>query len=308
MVSVSGSLMVSSGRVYGDGIGTGTATATLDGQSASVDITVVPDGRVVVGGFARTGLKSSRLDGTQAVVRDVPGAVLWVDAAPQGRGVAFSFEYVVAGDSVAGPYNRLTPATPDPALTYERWPRYSDDGTWVYYEAVRGTRTEIWRTRLTGTSAEQVTAGAPPGLVDVGDRYPAISHAGTRLSYSADRSEASDVGTLEVVDVRTGAVTIIAEPALGSRWSPDDAWIAFVTPDYELRRVRPDGSDLETLTPVAFGEGFDWSPDGAYILGVSPDGDPQLLEIASGLVLELPHLGRGQVATVSSISWYDNWN
>ncbi len=305
--SVAGSLAVSAGTVFGDGVGTGTATAMLDGQSASVDITVVPDGHVVVGGFARTGLKVSRVDGTQGVLRDVPGAVLWVDAAPQGRGMAFSFEFVVAGDNVTGPYDRITPATLDPTLRYERWPRYSDDGTWVYYEAIRGLRTEIWRTRLSGNTAEPVTAGAPLGLVNVGDRYPAISHGGNRLSYSADRSEISDIGTLEVLDIRSGAVTPIGEPALGSRWSPDDAWIAFVTPDYELKRVRPDGSDLETLTPVQFGEGFDWSPDGNYILGVSPDGDPRLLDLGSGTVLELPHLGRGQTTSISSISWYDNW-
>jgi hypothetical protein len=49
-----------------------------------------------------------------------------------------------------------------------------------------------------------------------------------------------------------------------------------------------------------FGNGFDWSPDGAYLIGTTPQGDPQLLVLATGVLLPLS-LGR-----LASMAWYDD--
>jgi Tol biopolymer transport system component len=52
------------------------------------------------------------------------------------------------------------------------------------------------------------------------------------------------------------------------RWSPDGQWIAFHAirgKDQYLWRIRPDGSDLEQLSPLADAIYPTWSPDGSRI-------------------------------------------
>lgn len=304
--TVTGTLAVVDGMAVGSGVGSGTATASIDGQTAQVNVTVVPPGRVVIGGWARTGLRAAQLDGTSVVSRDVPGAVLLIDDAPSGTDVAFAFRRVVRG-TIGGPYQRVTSPSIDAFVRFERWPRYSGDGAWIYFEADLGSHSEIWRARPDGGFTEPVTSygittPVGPDTFD-GDRYPAVSHAGDRISFSSDAGRGADTPTLRVRHLATGTPVTIGVPALSSRWSPDDAWIAFVTPDQELMRVRPDGTEVSALTATPFAEGFDWSPDGQYIVGLTPDGAPQLLVVATGQIVSLAYLGAG---LTESIAWYDD--
>lgn len=84
------------------------------------------------------------------------------------------------------------------------------------------------------------------------------------------------VGTISIMDVATGASTLILEgdEYVGNiGWSPDGQWLGFYlqSSDYtksDIYKMRPDGTDLTLLTS---GEGElvwidpDWSPDGTWL-------------------------------------------
>ena len=88
-------------------------------------------------------------------------------------------------------------------------------------------------------------------------------------------------GLISTVSVQSGSQT------LSPSWAPDGDWIAFASDrdgDYEVFKVKPDGSSLEKLTDNTDDDGFDgslltglipdargitWSPDGSQLAFVS---------------------------------------
>jgi WD40 repeat protein len=97
------------------------------------------------------------------------------------------------------------------------------------------------------------------------------------------------VGT--VGEDATVAITIpgFAHPQVPSaRWSPDGQWIVFGGSSHLLYRVRPDGTDRQSIqvaTPSlgAFLYRPDWSPDGSRIVFsmALPGGDSELYSVAA---------------------------
>ncbi len=88
-------------------------------------------------------------------------------------------------------------------------------------------------------------------------------------------------------------------------WSPDQKWVAYVTPDACLWRARPDGSDRLQLTfppEQAFGAG--WSPDGKKIVfhGLSP-GQPGKIKIISAEGGEIQTLFAGEATGENCAQW-----
>lgn len=58
-------------------------------------------------------------------------------------------------------------------------------------------------------------------------------------------------------------------------WSPDGQWLAF-TIEGQLHRMRPDGTNLEPLTPAGnLDVGFSWSPDSSQLAFLSRDADDE---------------------------------
>jgi Tol biopolymer transport system component len=62
----------------------------------------------------------------------------------------------------------------------------------------------------------------------------------------------------------------------GATWSPDGAWIAFLSPvsghDNDVYRVRPDGTDLQRLSTDASATSLSWTPDGHILSARRPAG------------------------------------
>jgi dipeptidyl aminopeptidase/acylaminoacyl peptidase len=69
----------------------------------------------------------------------------------------------------------------------------------------------------------------------------------------------------------TGAMLLTKGPSQPSspQWSADGAWIAYLV-DYNLYRVRPDGTGGEALTKGLAVTSFKWSPDGTALAFIEP--------------------------------------
>jgi dipeptidyl aminopeptidase/acylaminoacyl peptidase len=110
---------------------------------------------------------------------------------------------------------------------------------------------------------------------DHGDEWgAAVSPDGREIAYVFWVRKDLRESQICVANIETGAVrTISAVPEMADRfpaWSPDGAWIAFVSERsgwYELHLIRPDGSDELQVTHDA-GDFFGptWSADGQTIL------------------------------------------
>lgn len=184
----------------------------------------------------------------------------------------------------------MTTAADETLVDEERWPRYSADGSWIYFagRASATGRTEIWRARTDGSGAEPVLSDPNRNL-----DYPAPSHDGKRVVYTSD-------GEYWVYDRETSSSTLLGDRGLTSRWSPGDEWVVYLTENWDLKAVRPDGTDRFTVVSTTdVGHGFDFSPDGSSIVGTTQAGDGILIQFPSGAIQSLPGLGQ-----IGSVAWF----
>jgi Tol biopolymer transport system component len=155
---------------------------------------------------------------------------------------------------------------------------WSADGKSLFY-SMQG---RIWRQRIDGDTAEQVTAGA--GY----DYQPDISPDGRSLVFSRRKDDAIN---LVIRDLKSGKETPLTEGSavnIDARWSPDGGRIAYVTTAdsgnfhiaiaerqngvWKSRRWRPERKTADSryyysavdheLSPA-------WSPDGTELVFVS---------------------------------------
>lgn len=252
----------------------------------SVRVTA-PETRVVYETWGSSSLVASELDGQESQVLVDGGGVRDPDASPVDATVAYvayqdGTERIFVVDPDGSIRKLLPPATL--SFEYELSPRFSADGLWIYFTVPSG----VYRARTDGSAHEVV--------LDDPDYFSvAPSWLGDRLTIIADHE-------LRVLDLPSGRVTSLGVEAVSSRWSPGDLWIAYVTPQWQLRAIRPDGSgDHAVTTLVEFGARFDWSPSGEHIVGPSPAGDAQLVDFASGQLLTAPDVGQ-----IGSIAWFDS--
>lgn len=101
------------------------------------------------------------------------------------------------------------------------------------------------------------------------DGFPAWSPNGRELVY---RRGAAQGRGLAIVDVLTGVIRPLTDGTAEDNfpvWSPDNQWIAFTSKrngDYDVYRVRPDGSGLTRLTTTPGNDAhLAWSSDGQWI-------------------------------------------
>jgi Tol biopolymer transport system component len=124
------------------------------------------------------------------------------------------------------------------------------------------------KTAVTDKNTEPTaTKGARP--ID----YPQLTDMG-RIAFTSIRENGLD--DVYVMDADGGDMHFFDLPDtadLGARWSPDGKWLAFISSrgkNFDVLRIRPDGSDLSNLTDNPADESFfDWSPDGTRIVFAS---------------------------------------
>jgi hypothetical protein len=276
-----------SGQATSIAIGRGVVTITALGFTDTVRASVVPMGRIAAQAFAAFYVIAMNLDGSS--LDSIPS--------PSGRSIDWSSvnhtfvmdvdgpEYLLAMDTIG----HLRRIVTDSLMRSEFYPRFSPDGSYIYFTGNDSASTcyGVWRLRPDGTALEQVVAdtlhcgpyahfdGPSPSYAS------SVSPDGTQLVYARR--------TLRIRTLATGVDTSLSVVGDVPRWSPTGEWIAYDSLG-TLMLIHPDGTGHQALLdrrddlyPSAL---FTWSPDGQWLLYHVSD-RLVLVQVATGLQLPL---------------------
>jgi WD40 repeat protein len=293
----SGPIVASGSNFVGTSLGVGVLKASSEGLVELATVWVVPDGEVVYTQGDAAWLV--RFDGTgkERLNFTVPPVLEpSVDWDQDGARI------VVGGHGGFRVFDLLSEAvTPccwpgGAAGSDVIWPRFGpDDGNTIYYSSSDGAG--AWDIRRT------MWDGSSPGVVIPSAEYPNDDHMpdwapdGSAFVFTADWEEDSKF-LLRVADPTATSITTIDVEGVTPVWSPDGAWIAYQELGV-VGVVAPDGSGNWSCDP-GWAKGITWSPASDMLVGISEqDRYIAILDIATGEVLELPHLGSG----ISAVAW-----
>lgn len=178
----------------------------------------------------------------------------WRTAAPFGPGSVWTMD----GD---GSHQRQLTTGID-----ARDPVWNPDGTRIAFTFVDATGFHVWSMRASdGGDRRPITSGP------TNDFEPAWSPDGTRIAFTRGL-EQGDPGDINVIDLNTGAITVLAASAEYDHqvaWSADGTRLVFER-DFEssssIFMMNADGSAVTRLTTGPFFDvGPTFSPDGRYI-------------------------------------------
>ena len=171
----------------------------------------------------------------------------------------------------------------------EIYPRFTPDGTAIYFNTWGMEPLSIWRVpRMGGLSSPLASPGVPS------DAYADVSPDGKSLVFTRTENKVSRLYVTSTDG--TGAPRrVLDSPATVPRWSPDGKWISF-SPNRGFSSgifiVHADGSGLLRLSES--GGWAVWWPDGDQIgfQVVGPDGNQQveILRLKTGEKRTLPNL------------------
>ena len=163
----------------------------------------------------------------------------------------------VAAAGVAAPGVWLTRG-----LGMNRQPRYSPDGEWILYSALRGGNVDVWSLQPRTGAVRRLTDSAAV------DFDPAFTPDGKHLIFSSDRSGHFEIWMADADGSGARQVTHDGFDAENATAAPDGKWLVYASANpkqFGIWKVRPDGSEATTLFS-GLGEWPEVSPDGQYAL------------------------------------------
>jgi len=302
--SFSGALSISGpGKATGAAIGRGSVAVSALGFTDTVWTSVVSKGRVAAqyigprgedgGPIVRTNLDGSAYD-------TVPGSFRGrsLDWSPANDtfvldvGGGPEFEYLLSMD-MAG---HTRPVVTDLLMRSEFYPRYSPDGSYIYFTGNDSVTTcyGVWRIHPDGTALEHVVADTSDCGIYAYLSGPAPDYAsspspdGTRLVYVGGTGIPYVGGTLRVRNLATGAETSLGVVGDVPRWSPTGQWIAYDSLG-TIMLIHPDGTGHRSLLSrgnvLYYAPEVAWSPDEQWLLYRGYD---RLILVQVGTGLQLP--------------------
>lgn len=281
--------VTTSGVVTGTAIGVARIKVQIGTASEILDVSVVPDGAVVMG-TAGNGIVIMNLDQTALKQINIGGTYpVW---SPAGDRVVYSLGGRLVTQSISGGEPK-TFINPDTTKGAHSLPEFSKDGAYIYFTTSADLEPqESWRVNADGTGLRRISPR--PSLAN--EVHPSPSPTNDRITFNY----AQENGTIRVRDLSTGVTSASYGFGQLPSWSPVSEQIAFVQDaflDRAVMLVNADGTGLKRLTPdVGYFFGVSWSPDGKW-LAVS-NGAVRVIEVASGRNIWIP----GKVS-VNSVSW-----
>jgi Tol biopolymer transport system component len=134
----------------------------------------------------------------------------------------------------------------DTSLVPSYAPKWSGDGEWIVFSGAQNNgRLNLYRMRPDGSQLEQLLK------TEDNDSQPVFSPDGNSLVYVRFREAKSELFRLDITTGTTQNLTLSDAYSLNPSWSADDEWIVYASNrsrDYEIWRVRPDGTDTQRLT------------------------------------------------------------
>jgi hypothetical protein len=161
------------------------------------------------------------------------------------------------------------------AIEDARFPRYSADGTYIYFGARISNQFAVWRVHPDGSGLERIVA------TDFVFAAPGISPDGSRIAYSDD--------ALKVRDIATGSTVTVGASGAFPVFSPDGGRLAYLNGS-GIVVANSDGTSARSLTGAFVQEdaGLAWLPDGQWLITRDYCCSPILVNADTGEVLSLP--------------------
>lgn len=270
----------------------------------STMVRVLPTGRLLVWSSYERAVRLVNLDGS-ATRTVVTGVVSDLGAFPRFGGTRQSITVHNGSESYGGPPNSLI------VVDTTGSPR-RDVGADAGFGTIIATRQLADGTLLVvGSTA----SGAPcsgfalfrvaannsltcvvvlPGLAGTYGGAD-ISHDGTRVAYVGTDASIPNSSSFElrVIDLTTGATTVLEPAASTPRWSSNDHRVAYLVPSPGVYNgldgtpviINADGTGRRALGNLVFSPGLAWSPDGTYLVGRSsapPEVALRVIRISDG--------------------------
>jgi serine/threonine protein kinase/Tol biopolymer transport system component len=206
--------------------------------------------------------------GERSPVLESPNRVSAIDVLGPGR-LVFDVnsnrvnlrEVPAAGGGAPGPW--LTRG-----LGMNRQPRYSPDGDWIVFAALRGGNVDVW--------SLQPRTGAVRRLTDspAEDFDPALTPDGRHLIFRSDRSGHYEIWMANADGSEARQLTHDGVDAENATATPDGKWIVYSSADpkkFGIWKIRSDGREA-TMLFQGLVEWPEVSPDGQYALFTSARG------------------------------------
>lgn len=147
----------------------------------------------------------------------------------------------------------------------EEDPLFSPDGTKITFMRHRERSSSLWMANADGVNPRRLAGNL------LGPSAAAWSPDGRYIALSTFSRKKDDRRChLYVLPADGGRLRqIVDEEILTNRpaWTPDGRWITFSTYDGEIRKIRFDGTGLQTIARLPGKEirGLSWSPDGKHL-------------------------------------------